>query len=84
MIGNAGLVPAFLFVRLEWENGGMNTVLPLPILSPCVNICEMGDDGLCDGCLRTLDEIGGWMVMSPEMRRHVMETLIPARESTRG
>lgn len=62
----------------------MNTALPLPILSPCVNVCEMGDDGLCDGCLRTLDEIGGWTVMSPGMRAYVMETLIPARAAGRG
>ena len=59
-------------------------ILPLPVLSPCVNVCEMGDDGLCDGCLRTLDEIGGWMTMSPNMRMHVMDILIPQRAAARA
>ncbi|PNS07692.1 putative Fe-S protein [Lysobacter silvestris] len=61
----------------------MNAALPLPILSPCVGVCEMGDDGLCEGCLRTLDEIGGWMVMSPQLRLHVIDELIPARAAAR-
>lgn len=29
--------------------------------SPCVNICRMeAGSGLCEGCLRTIDEIAGW------------------------
>ncbi len=29
--------------------------------SPCINVCKMDDhSGLCQGCLRTLDEIAGW------------------------
>lgn len=29
--------------------------------SPCINVCKMDDQsGLCQGCLRTLDEIAGW------------------------
>ena len=58
--------------------------IPLPIVSPCVNICEMGDDGLCDGCLRTLDEIAAWGVMSPQLRLHVIDELIPARAAARA
>ncbi|MBS0215249.1 MAG: DUF1289 domain-containing protein [Proteobacteria bacterium] len=62
----------------------MNAALPLPILSPCVNVCEMGDDGLCEGCLRTLDEIAAWGVMSPQSRLHVIDVLIPARATDRS
>lgn len=29
--------------------------------SPCINVCRMSEaTGLCEGCLRTLDEIAGW------------------------
>ncbi len=62
----------------------MNAALPQPILSPCVNVCEMGDDALCEGCLRTLDEIAAWGVMSPQMRLHVIDVLIPARAADRA
>lgn len=62
----------------------MNAASPLPILSPCVNVCEMGDDGLCEGCLRTLDEIAAWGVMSPQVRLHVINVLIPARAVDRA
>lgn len=30
------------------------------IASPCVNICRIGADRLCEGCRRTIDEIGRW------------------------
>ena len=29
--------------------------------SPCISVCRMSDDtGYCQGCWRTLDEIGSW------------------------
>lgn len=62
----------------------MNAASPLPILSPCVNVCEMGDDGLCEGCLRTLDEIAAWGAMPPQMRAHVIDVVIPARAVARS
>lgn len=32
-----------------------------PAPSPCINVCTMNAaTGLCDGCLRTLDEIVQW------------------------
>ena len=39
--------------RNYWLNG--------QILSPCISICQINDtSGLCDGCLRTRDEIANW------------------------
>lgn len=44
--------------------------------SPCVQICVIHPtEGLCTGCLRTLDEIAAWSRMSPEARRKVMAEL---------
>jgi predicted Fe-S protein YdhL (DUF1289 family) len=40
--------------------------------SPCISVCRIEpSDGLCVGCLRTLDEIAGWGAMSAERRLEV-------------
>jgi len=54
------------------------------ISSPCVGICGLGADGLCDGCFRTGDEISRWMAMSETERRRIMDEVLPQREATRG
>ena len=47
--------------------------------SPCIKICTYNPEtGLCQGCGRTLEEIGAWFSMSDDERRVVMEKL-PAR-----
>jgi predicted Fe-S protein YdhL (DUF1289 family) len=38
--------------------------------------------GLCEGCLRTLDEIAAWSVMSDAEKRAVLAQL-PARKTPR-
>ena len=49
--------------------------------SPCINVCRMSPDtGLCEGCLRTLDEIAAWSAMSAEQKRAVLAQL-PKRGS---
>jgi uncharacterized protein len=56
---------------------------PLPqIESPCIKVCVMEPEtGFCIGCGRTRGEIGGWLGMSPEMRREIMSAL-PERVAT--
>ena len=54
-----------------------------PILSPCLGICEVGMDGLCVGCLRTLDEISRWASMGDTERARIMREVLPAREAER-
>ena len=50
--------------------------------SPCVKICTYDPGaGLCQGCGRTLAEIGNWFSMTDAERRAVMEEL-PARLKT--
>ncbi|MCP3732685.1 DUF1289 domain-containing protein [Sphingomonas sp. MG17] len=46
---------------------------PLPaVASPCVSICRMRRDGLCEGCGRTLGEIAEWSLASDERRREIL------------
>lgn len=54
------------------------------VLSPCIGVCALGADGLCQGCLRTVDEIAAWSRLSDAERLHVIETLLPAREAAAG
>ena len=53
---------------------GASTGEPVP--SPCVSVCRMNAaSGLCEGCLRTLDEIAGWSAMSDAARREVWQRI---------
>ena len=54
------------------------------VLSPCVGICALDAQGLCEGCLRSAGEIARWSQMSDDERLHLMEAVLPERESRRG
>lgn len=54
------------------------------VLSPCIGICALGDDGYCLGCHRTGTEIAGWLQMGDDERLRLMETVLPQREAARG
>ena len=59
--------------------------LPLPpastpkaggVPSPCVNVCRMDPrTELCEGCLRTLDEIALWSQLDDDVRREVWQLI---------
>jgi len=47
-----------------------------PVPSPCQSICSMdAKDGLCLGCLRTLQEIAQWSQASPQDKRLVWQKI---------
>ena len=54
------------------------------ILSPCVGICSLGEDGLCDGCHRSAGEIARWLQMNDDQRLHLIEVVLPQREARRA
>ncbi|MSQ55924.1 MAG: DUF1289 domain-containing protein [Betaproteobacteria bacterium] len=44
--------------------------------SPCINVCRMRPQTqLCEGCLRTLDEIAAWSGLGDEDKRAVLRRL---------
>ena len=46
--------------------------LPTPVPSPCINVCKMSPvTGLCEGCLRTIDEIIAWSRADDDYKRAV-------------
>jgi len=49
---------------------------PVPgVASPCIGVCRMRDDDVCEGCLRTLDEIAEWSIASDNRRRAILDAL---------
>lgn len=51
---------------------------PLPAVeSPCVNICRM-QDGICEGCGRTLGEIAEWSSTTDDRRRAILARIAAA------
>jgi predicted Fe-S protein YdhL (DUF1289 family) len=59
--------------------------LPPPIPSPCVGVCRVNHIvGLCEGCMRTLDEISRWSVMSEDEKLSVWQRLSERRDEEFG
>lgn len=52
-----------------------------PVLSPCIGICHLDDQGMCAGCFRSGEEIARWLSMSRAEREHLMNTVLPQRQS---
>src|SRR3546814_15485089 len=53
------------------------------VLSPCIGVCTMAEDGYCDGCHRTSTAIASWIHMADHPRRRLMEDVPPEREAAR-
>jgi len=48
-----------------------------PIADPCINICRMDLDGkFCQGCRRTLLEIGSWTRMTEQQKADVAASIL--------
>ena len=54
------------------------------VLSPCVGVCSLDAEGVCEGCHRTVAEIARWSQMGDDERLRIMEVVLPARESARA
>lgn len=51
--------------------------MTLDIASPCRGICRIDEERqLCEGCLRTLDEIGRWSRMDVAQKRAVLSACL--------
>lgn len=53
------------------------------VASPCIGLCRLGSDGLCEGCLRSGAEIGAWPGMDEQQRRRLMEQVLHQRQRQR-
>ena len=57
---------------------------PRPIVTPCIGVCTMPSDGLCEWCARTPDEIEPCGGLVNYQRRVLMDDVLQAREAARG
>jgi predicted Fe-S protein YdhL (DUF1289 family) len=51
--------------------------------SPCVSVCTLDPvSDICIGCLRTVDEIREWPILSAEEKRRILAALEERRRGT--
>lgn len=44
--------------------------------SPCMSVCKIDpENGLCEGCFRTLDEIAAWSRLTPDAKRLLWQVI---------
>ena len=64
-----GLTPADLRLAAQAKRVLKSNDVPP---SPCISVCRMSDETtFCEGCWRTLDEIGDWVQRSADDKRAV-------------
>lgn len=55
---------------------------PLLATSPCINVCTLDAmSGLCQGCLRTIDEISIWSQASNAEKLSILSAVSRRREA---
>ena len=54
------------------------------IQSPCIKHCSVNIDGVCNGCLRTRQEITDWRNYSDEQKREVLEAIKEREKRVNG
>ena len=53
------------------------------VLSPCIGVCSLDAQGICEGCHRSVAEIASWLHLDDDQRLHLIETVLPARQADR-
>ena len=43
-----------------------------PVASPCVKICYLEEQEICQGCYRSGEEINAWMRLDNEAKKQVL------------
>lgn len=42
------------------------------VKSPCISVCVLNGDDICEGCYRSVEEITDWSLFSNEQKTAVM------------
>jgi predicted Fe-S protein YdhL (DUF1289 family) len=60
-------------------------VVDTSVASPCLKICQVkkGDE-TCVGCLRSMDEIRYWIIMSREEKLQVLDNVTERKAKTKA
>jgi predicted Fe-S protein YdhL (DUF1289 family) len=57
---------------------------PRVVLTPCIGVCNLDADGVCEGCHRTRGEIAAWSTLPDGERLYIMNYVLPQREKSRA
>ncbi len=44
----------------------------LEVKSPCISVCVLDDNDICEGCYRSAEEITAWSELSNQQKQNVM------------
>lgn len=58
----------------------MKEVEEKPVVSPCVSICFLDHDNICQGCYRSAGEIREWLLLDNGERREVLSRAMARRQ----
>lgn len=45
--------------------------------TPCIGVCRLDAEGLCEGCRRSGDEIARWRALDETERLRIMHDVLP-------
>ena len=78
------MIEAARHVEREWA--ALQRMAPAErVPSPCNNVCRIDNaSGLCEGCLRTIDEVVAWGTSSDDDRRAVWAQLKQRADAIAG
>jgi predicted Fe-S protein YdhL (DUF1289 family) len=68
---------------MDGTAGNLDGIQRARPMSPCISVCALDAAGHCAGCLRTREEIGGWMRMSADEQWALLATLEARRKARR-
>ncbi|MEP4148546.1 MAG: DUF1289 domain-containing protein [Halioglobus sp.] len=50
--------------------------------SPCISICVLDEQDICQGCFRSAREITDWFMESPEGKQDILDRAIARRKES--
>jgi predicted Fe-S protein YdhL (DUF1289 family) len=56
----------------------------VPVASPCISVCVLDEQDVCQGCFRTASEVTDWFMASERERREILERSRRRREAAGG
>ena len=50
-------------------------------LSPCISVCVLDEDNICQGCFRSAEEVADWLMSSAQRKREILQSAEARREA---
>ena len=50
--------------------------------SPCISICLLDEENICQGCFRSADEITDWLMASAQQKRDILKRTVERRDAS--